>query len=74
MRAGKLYRSSRAKDVNIGKEQRTPGPNALGRPKLLAGLYGGLFGLEETASGFAGMLYSLECPADGSNITDYSKM
>ena len=74
VRAGELYRSSRDKDVNIGKEQRTPGPDALGRPKLLAGLYGGLFGLEETASGFAGMLYSLECPADGSNITDYSKM
>ena len=73
VRAGELYRSSRDKDVNIGKEQRAPGPDALGRPKLLAGLYGGLFGLEETATSI-GMIYALGCPADGSNIVDYSGM
>mmetsp|Transcript_20730 Transcript_20730/g.52637 ORF Transcript_20730/g.52637 Transcript_20730/m.52637 type:complete len:106 (+) Transcript_20730:836-1153(+) len=73
VRAGELYRSSGDKDVNIGKEQRTPGPDALGRPKLLAGLYGGLFGLEETATSI-GMIYALGCPADGSNIVDYSGM
>ena len=72
VRAGELY-SSRDKDVNIGKEQRAPGPDALGRPKLLAGLYGGLFGLEETATSI-GMIYALACPADGSDIVDYSGM
>ena len=72
VRAGILYQSS-YEDVNIGQAKWPPCPDALSRPKLLAGLYGGLFGLEECYTSI-GTIYALECPADGSNIVDYSGM
>ena len=75
VRAGILYPvpGSSYEDVNIGQAKWPPCPDALSRPKLLAGLYGGLFGLEECYTSI-GTIYALECPADGSNIVDYSGM
>ena len=42
-------------------------------PKLLAGMYGGLFELRECGTSI-GTIYALKCTADGQEICDDSDM
>jgi len=74
---GGLYKSNSytgAPDVHVSEDKkRAPPTAAVSLPKLLAGLYGGLFSLNETGTSI-GTIYSLSCPADSTSIADYGDM
>ena len=55
------------------KAKRQPDPLRIGLPRLLAGMYGGLFLLSETGTSI-GVIHGLECVVDGTSISDFSDM
>ena len=71
---GAAYRScDSVPDVNpIDRGRRTVPEERLGLPKLLAGMYGGLFSVAECGTSI-GTIYSMDCE-DGTSIADYSNM
>ena len=56
----------------IDRGRRTVPEERLGLPKLLAGMYGGLFSVAECGTSI-GTIYSMDCE-DGTSIADYSNM
>jgi hypothetical protein len=61
-------------DVSVDdKAKRQPDPLRIGLPRLLAGMYGGLFLLSETGTSI-GVIHGLECVVDGTSISDFSDM
>jgi hypothetical protein len=61
-------------DVSVNdKAKRQPDPLRIGLPRLLAGMYGGLFLLGETGTSI-GMIHGLECVVDGTSFYDFSDM
>jgi len=61
-------------DVNVSDTaKRQPDMLRIGLPRLLAGMYGGLFQLGENGTTI-GTIYTLGCVADGTSIADFSAM
>jgi len=70
-----LYSAESTPEVGLSgyENKRDPPIGELSLPKLLSGLYGGMFAFEVTHTSI-GTIYALVCTADATSIADYSSL